>query len=552
MIGVQAVVAAAISLLSLSTTASPLKRWEAPVVQLPYATYQGFHNETTGLDVFLGVRYAASTEGQNRWRLAQPPEDQTDQGALNATVFPPQCPQAVAGGITPAAIYSPTQAVDSEDCLFVNVYKNPSAEKQPVLVWIHGGGWDHNSAREFDPTPMINYSNNSFVAVIIQYRLGAFGFLNSPQMASAKGLNAGITDAQVALEWVQQYIHLFGGNKDQVTIWGQSAGGGTILHLLAAQAEQGRKNLWRSAVVSSPYLTPMGACDSSFWQNQFHNFSKAANCTDNLDCLRSAPSDLLRNLSHTFDSILQPGHPSAYEPCIEGPGGYLVKNTAEVLYKGDLRQTYVIAGNNFNDGSGFVSTSINPPANSTNASAQADALLSASLVQQYPLAAGSDTIAQILQLYQLSDFADNHARGAQIYQDVTFGCPDNWLASSMGDDAHRYLYAVGDAIHARDNAYEFPLYYNTLSPASPSLYGSYIGAVVSLIISTPPDPNAYPALRPAGDPTWPSFEQQQQYKVLNLTSPSNVSVSYISSGAVQIGSQQRCDFWAGVRVSGGW
>jgi hypothetical protein len=55
-----------------------------------------------------------------------------------------------------------------------------------------------------------------------------------------------------------------------------------------------------------------------------------------------------------------------------------------------------------------------------------------------------------------------------------------------------------------------------------------------------------------GDPTWPSFGQQHQYKVLNLTSPSNVSDSYISSGAPQIGSQQRCDFWAGVRVNGGW
>jgi hypothetical protein len=97
MIGVQAVIVAAILLLPLSASAGPLKRWEAPVVQLPYATYQGFHNETSGLDVFLGVRYAASTEGQNRWRLAQPPEDQTDQGALNATAFPPQCPQAVAG-----------------------------------------------------------------------------------------------------------------------------------------------------------------------------------------------------------------------------------------------------------------------------------------------------------------------------------------------------------------------------------------------------------------------------------------------------------------------
>lgn len=112
---------------------------------------------------------------------------------------------------------------------------------------------------------MIQYANGSFVAVIVQYRLGAFGFLNSPQMADAGGLNAGITDARAALEWVQSYIHLFGGDKERVTIWGQSAGGGTIQHLVAAQAEQGRKNLWQSAVVSSPYLTPMGRCDSSFW-----------------------------------------------------------------------------------------------------------------------------------------------------------------------------------------------------------------------------------------------------------------------------------------------
>lgn len=112
---------------------------------------------------------------------------------------------------------------------------------------------------------MINYSNESFIGVIIQYRLGAFGFLNSPQMASAGGLNAGITDARAALEWVQTYINLFGGDPERVTVWGQSSGGGTILHLAAAQAEKGRKKLWQSAVLSSPYLTPMGACNSSFW-----------------------------------------------------------------------------------------------------------------------------------------------------------------------------------------------------------------------------------------------------------------------------------------------
>ncbi len=112
---------------------------------------------------------------------------------------------------------------------------------------------------------MIQYANGSFVGVIIQYRLGAFGFLNSPQMVPAGGLNAGITDARAALEWVQKHIHLFGGDKDRVTVWGQSAGGGTIMHLIAAQAEAGRQNLWQGVVLSSPYLTPMGQCDSTFW-----------------------------------------------------------------------------------------------------------------------------------------------------------------------------------------------------------------------------------------------------------------------------------------------
>ena len=112
---------------------------------------------------------------------------------------------------------------------------------------------------------MINYSNDSFIAVIIQYRLAAFGFLNSPQMIPDNGLNAGITDAAFALQWVQHNIDFFGGDKDKVTIWGQSSGGGTVLHLVAAQAEQGRSTLWRTAMVSSPYLVPMGSCNSTFW-----------------------------------------------------------------------------------------------------------------------------------------------------------------------------------------------------------------------------------------------------------------------------------------------
>lgn len=127
-----------------------------------------------------------------------------------------------------------------------------------------------NSAREFDQIPLINSTDNAFIGITIQYRLGVFGFLAHPNMAKSNGLNAGITDARAALRWVQKYVHLLGGDKDRVTIWGQSAGGGTVGHLIAAEAaalESDEKDaLFSSAVLSSPYFVPMGSCNDTFWR----------------------------------------------------------------------------------------------------------------------------------------------------------------------------------------------------------------------------------------------------------------------------------------------
>ena len=135
-----------ILLVVVRSEAGSSRRWAAPQVSLPYATYQGLYNETSELNVFLGVRFAQSTEGQNRWREAQPPLDETGKGVQNATQYAPQCPQAAPGGITPAAIYDPLQSVDSEDCLFVNVYSPDMSQSLPVLVWVHGGSWDRECA----------------------------------------------------------------------------------------------------------------------------------------------------------------------------------------------------------------------------------------------------------------------------------------------------------------------------------------------------------------------------------------------------------------------
>lgn len=120
-------------------------------------------------------------------RVAQAPSDVRDQGVLNATVYPPQCPQGSSA--------TPLETTDDEDCLFLDVYVPSGSTPQstlPVLVvrlclsfasrntgltdemlpqWIHGGGWDHNSVQQFDPTPMINYANNSFIGVSLDWCL---------------------------------------------------------------------------------------------------------------------------------------------------------------------------------------------------------------------------------------------------------------------------------------------------------------------------------------------------------------------------------------------
>ncbi|KAF7971471.1 hypothetical protein HWV62_20982 [Athelia sp. TMB] len=435
------------------------------------------------------------------------------------------------------------------------------------LQWIHGGGWDHNSVQQFDPTPMINYANNSFIAVIIQYRLAAFGLLPTPTFS-----NGAITDARFALQWVQRSISLFGGDPGRVTIWGQSSGGGTILHLLAAEARSKDARLWRASIVSSPYLVPMGKCDTGYFRDQFRAFAAAANCTftnvinnpassnldsynshDNLSlaCLRELHTDTLKILSHTFDSIRGAGHSSAYEPCIEGEGGYLVRNTADELVRGNIAGDWAIAGSNLHDGSTFVSTSIIPPAGtpSSNFSAVADSLLNSTLIADLPLT--QEEILEVMNVwYPLDQFSDNHARGAQIFQDVTFACPANWVAEAKGQRGWRYLYAIGTAVHAQDNAYEFPIHYNTLAPVSPSLYATYIGAATSFIRASPPSPNTFNL--PLDWPAWGAGAGS--YKVMNVSTTANTSTSYVvAAGHDQtwIGTRDRCAFWANVR-RGSW
>lgn len=134
--------------------------------------------------------------------MPQPPtvnRNTTIDASKNADI----CPQSERSGSRPAAV---TQT-ESEDCLFLNVFAPQNASDLPVLVWIHGGGYGRGSAVQ-EMSNIITSNGHGFIGVAIQYRLGAFGFLSSDEVHRFGTENAGLRDQQLALQWIQKYIHL--------------------------------------------------------------------------------------------------------------------------------------------------------------------------------------------------------------------------------------------------------------------------------------------------------------------------------------------------------
>ncbi|CAE6460717.1 unnamed protein product [Rhizoctonia solani] len=521
-------------------------------VELPDATYKGYHNSTSGLDVWLGVRYAAPPVGELRWRAAQP--IRKGSGAVNATTMPVQCIQS-------QAAWNATNM--SEDCLYLNVYSPPNAKNLPVLVWIHGGSWDHNGAYQFDPTPLINLSGNKFMAVVIQYRLGAFGFLSgSDSIAKSNGLNAAITDARFALQFVQSNIGKFGGSKDEVTIWGQSSGGGTVLELLAQEGQMQKaseskyQKLFKGAIMSSPWFPPLGKCSNSYFKDQFHNFTIGAGCASNssdasaLSCLRAAPSITLRQLNYQMNKA-QRGHVNYWTACLEdssSEGGYLKINPVQALRSGivagasrflpitvpkyNISQDYLLSGSNSADGS--APSDLSTPV-----------LFDNFLATNWPLSA--EQIKRVANLYPENAFTDSHARGVSIYQDAVFACGSTWAAAAFikRKGSWRYLFGILPAVHAQDNAYEFPIWYNYRSPASPSVFAAFGGSITNFTVGRNPNSKAL-------NNTWSQASSGNQI-IFNMTSPANISETYSTDFyATLSGTKERCDFWADVRLSDGW
>ncbi len=177
---------------------------------------------------FLGIPYAASTAGEQRWRAPTPPHPWP--GVRPAITFGPAAPQADPLP-TPLPGFKPDHGT-SEDCLSVNVW-TPGLDgaQRPVMVWIHGGAYTSGGSAQpvYDAARLV--SEGDVMVVTMNYRLGALGFL---ALGGDTDANCGLLDQLAALRWVREHARVLGGDPRRMTVFGESAGAGSILHLAAS------------------------------------------------------------------------------------------------------------------------------------------------------------------------------------------------------------------------------------------------------------------------------------------------------------------------------
>lgn len=198
------------------------------------------------VNIFRGVPFAAPPVGDRRWAPPQPVEPWAGRRAAVAHESP--CPQPTPADdteINQGGVPGP----QSEDCLYLQVYAPAAAEKAPVVVWFHGGGAFLGAGHLGSYFGVAN-AEKGVVTVPVNYRLGALGYFAHPAISAEPGPTGAyaLMDAVAALEWVRDNIEAFGGDPDNVTIAGQSAGGVMVINLLAIPSAQG---LFHKAVVQS-------------------------------------------------------------------------------------------------------------------------------------------------------------------------------------------------------------------------------------------------------------------------------------------------------------
>lgn len=369
---------------------------------------------------FLGIPFAAPPVGDLRWRSPQPHPGWTEPVVSDQ---PERCRQEALGlGLG-----------GDEDCLYLNVHApDPIAEDAPVMVWIHGGGFVFGEGVQLDNgTRGDMLAQRGVVVVSMNYRLGAYGFFAHPALTAEEGSsgNFGFEDQVAALRWVQANISAFGGNPDDVTIFGESAGGQSVcFHMIAPES----RGLFHKAIVES------GLCDRPVESLESAEAFGVEFATG-LGCDESADAGCLRALSAEEIDAMDPGAQlfetlngeRSWWPVIDGnilPGTF-----REVVEADEHAKVPSLVGWNGNEGTLFVMLAEQAQEREMN-EADYDAFMLGLADAQ-----GVD-IDELLARYSLESHPDPGAAIADALGDAALACPSRRTAQLLAPTTATWVY----------------------------------------------------------------------------------------------------------------
>ncbi|KAK8004518.1 hypothetical protein PG989_004237 [Apiospora arundinis] len=592
----------ALAIATAFSTAAPVlaaTNRSGPIVDLGYAAYGGYHDAEFDLNVWKGIRYAAPPVAKLRWQAPQPPLCHNSR-LISAIDPPPMCPQTGAFGVPD--VYGFNSGAGNEDCLYLNVYAPPNANKLPVFVWIHGGGNSVFGASLYNPSTLINTNDKGFIVVMVQYRLGAFGYLASPEIKTKGALNAGLLDQRFALEWVNKHISKFGGDENNVTIGGESSGAGSVMY--HAMAYGGKEsNLFNNVIAASPWTPPAYRFDDDFPMANYDAFAELAGCgtttsqpgkrSDVFGCLVLADTMALQNASGLVSTTR--GYFGSFAFGLVVDDGYIQELPSKQLLSGKVAGKRLLVGNNANEGVPL-----------TNPKVSTRAAYEDFISNTFPNLTVEDK-GKLNSIYQINQSAPGNngsrfdtlgdrgptaltvsemATGLQqsvfnIAAESLFDCPAQWLAEAFSCNNNskqvwKYQYSVTPAYHGADlAAYNFSGGAATpsadFSHAFQKIWGRFIvsgSPVISMADATAGRSNATAPSADDGDSIhWPAYTLEEPYQVdLNTTGGDTTlltvtpDLSYYvrnGSGVVNIfrlvnatswegGRGARCSFWSEV------
>eukprot|EP01129_Flabellula_baltica_P000727 TRINITY_DN1068_c0_g2_i1.p1 TRINITY_DN1068_c0_g2~~TRINITY_DN1068_c0_g2_i1.p1 ORF type:complete len:499 (+),score=75.92 TRINITY_DN1068_c0_g2_i1:45-1541(+) len=355
------------------------------VVHTEYGVVKGLQNDVS-LN-WKGIPFAAPPVGNLRFALPHPPGRW--EGVLETTEYKDGCLQG-SSPIDPGPF--------SEDCLYLNVWSplnSTAGSNLPVMVWIYGGSFISGSTRIFNGEVFVN---QDVVIVNMNYRLGALGFLFSDVVGNGTGF-LGLYDQLEALKWVKKNIAQFGGNPDNVTIFGESAGGvSTCIHLVWPESSM----YFNRAIIESGFCT---TSEPEEGKQVSDGFIEEVGCTksNNLDCLRELDSQVILNAS--WKSEWWPVRSLSLD-----------KQPKNLIKEKKWSDVPLLIGTNRNEASFFFC----PAFNGNITEDQYHQIL----IQKF----GDKMDKYLLQLYPISRYADPIQAIIDLWSDFVFHCPSKQVS----------------------------------------------------------------------------------------------------------------------------